>query len=297
MRPLPRSLPIDRPAKLGVKRHELQNRRHDILDRERAAKDTGPRPWWIPVNGRAKQHQGNRAMALEQRLQRVGVRGIRRRRAQDAPVNDDRAHRATAQTRPGWTRAPDSDRVPMASYPTSRSAARNIARGHWSAITTRIRGAIGRHVAGPSPTAVVRIVDGREPTPRGRRRGGEKAGGDRTPPGTSRNTGTLCSEEWAGARHRRGPMSSTSMDRREFLQDLAAGGLVLVITATGCRRFSDRYASWSAQPGGTADPASRAIRCPGRVSPDCQRWRRHRHRPPIRDGPGIEDESGDGPRR
>ncbi len=50
-------------------------------------------------------------------------------------------------------------------------------------------------------------------------------------------------------------MSLTSMDRREFLQDLAAGGLVLVVTATGCRRISDRYAAGGAKSGGTTDPA------------------------------------------
>jgi isoquinoline 1-oxidoreductase beta subunit len=38
-------------------------------------------------------------------------------------------------------------------------------------------------------------------------------------------------------------MTFTSIDRRAFLQELTAGGLVLVITATGCRRLSDRYAS------------------------------------------------------
>jgi isoquinoline 1-oxidoreductase beta subunit len=38
-------------------------------------------------------------------------------------------------------------------------------------------------------------------------------------------------------------MASASIDRRAFLEDLAAGGLVLVFTATGCRRLSDRYAA------------------------------------------------------
>ena len=51
-------------------------------------------------------------------------------------------------------------------------------------------------------------------------------------------------------------MSSTSMDRREFLQDLAAGGLVLVVTATGCGRFSDRYAAGGAKGGAPSDAAS-----------------------------------------
>jgi len=52
-------------------------------------------------------------------------------------------------------------------------------------------------------------------------------------------------------------MASTSIDRRVFLEDLAAGGLVLVFTATGCRRISDRYATpGAASAGGAADTAS-----------------------------------------
>ncbi len=51
-------------------------------------------------------------------------------------------------------------------------------------------------------------------------------------------------------------MSSTSMDRREFLQDLAAGGLLLVVTATGCSRVSDRYAAGGAKSGGPSDAPS-----------------------------------------
>ena len=50
-------------------------------------------------------------------------------------------------------------------------------------------------------------------------------------------------------------MSLTTIDRREFLQDLATGGLVLVITATGCRRFSDRYATQSSSGGAPGGPA------------------------------------------
>ena len=51
-------------------------------------------------------------------------------------------------------------------------------------------------------------------------------------------------------------MSSTSMDRREFLQDLAAGGLLSVVTATGCSRVSDRYAAGGAKSGGPSDAPS-----------------------------------------
>jgi isoquinoline 1-oxidoreductase subunit beta len=53
-------------------------------------------------------------------------------------------------------------------------------------------------------------------------------------------------------------MSSTPIDRREFLQDLAAGSLVLVITATGCRRFSDRYAGQSGSGDSARDAATDA---------------------------------------
>jgi len=50
-------------------------------------------------------------------------------------------------------------------------------------------------------------------------------------------------------------MASASIDRREFLQDLAVSGLVLVVTGTGCRRLSDRYATPT---GGDAAGASGA---------------------------------------
>ncbi len=90
-------------------------------------------------------------------------------------------------------------------------------------------------------------------------------------------------------------MSSTTIDRREFLQDLATGGLVLVITATGCRRFSDRYATQSSSggaPGGpavTATPFAPAVYLRvgdnGDVTAIVHR---------SENGPGIQDESGHG---